>query len=372
MTTVAVIGAGLAGVVVAKALDALPGVNVTIFDKSRGMGGRMSTRRSETHSFDHGVPFFTARDPEFVGFLQTYIASGQLADWRPQVVTLARGEKAYRRMWYEPHYVGVPQMNSLAKAVAADLEVIRGVEIKQISGVPGSWQLDTQQGGSLGTFDWVVVATPAEQALRLLPAGSDTHFGTHSESSSESNSEAISEGVSENVNLQDVQFDPCFSLMIALPVDYSMVARQPGLRTKQRRRFDVASVKNSPLKWLIFDQTRPGRRGAPALLAQTTGDWAAEHFDAPLADVQQQLLDVIELLLGPAALGPEPREVSLHRWRYAQVREALGQPYMELAGQQLALCGDWCREVEDGRRGVEAAYVSARALARRLKIALAL
>ncbi|MFT5803558.1 MAG: renalase [Candidatus Paceibacteria bacterium] len=368
MTTVAVIGAGLAGVVVAKALDALPGVNVTIFDKSRGMGGRMSTRRSETHSFDHGVPFFTARDPEFVDFLKTYIASGQLADWRPQVVTLALGEKAYRRMWYEPHYVGVPQMNSLAKAVAADLDVIRGVEIKQISGVPGNWQLDTQQGDSLGVFDWVVVATPAEQALRLLPPGSDINSGANSES----NSEAISERVSEKVNLQDVQFDPCFSLMIALPVDYSMVARQPGLRTKLRRRFDVASVKNSPLKWLIFDQTRPGRHGAPALLAQTTGDWAAEHFDVPLADVQQQLLEVIELLLGPAALGPEPREVSLHRWRYAQVREALGQPYMELAGQQLALCGDWCRDVEEGRRGVEAAYVSARALALRLKIALAL
>jgi renalase len=359
MATVAVIGAGLAGVVVAKALDALPGVNVTIFDKSRGMGGRMSTRRSETHSFDHGVPFFTARDPEFVDFLQTHIASGHLADWRPQVVTLALGEKAYRRMWYEPHYVGVPQMNSLAKAVAADLEVVRGVEIKQISGVPGNWQLDTQQGDSLGAFDWVVVATPAEQALRLLPAGSDTHSSAHSER------------VSENINLQDVQFDPCFSLMIALSVDYSMAARQPGHRTKQRRRFDVASVKNSPLKWLIFDQTRPGRGGAPALLAQTTGDWAAEHFDVPLADVQQQLLEVIERLLGPAALGPEPREVNLHRWRYAQVREALGQPYMELAGQQLALCGDWCRDVEEGRRGVEAAYVSARALALRLKIALA-
>jgi len=372
MTTVAVIGAGLAGVVVAKALDALPGVNVTIFDKSRGVGGRMSTRRSETHSFDHGVPFFTARDPEFVDFLQTYIASGQLADWRPQVVTLALGENAYRRMWYEPHYVGVPQMNSLAKAVAADLKVIRGVEIKQISGVPGNWRLDTQQGDSLGAFDWVVVAIPAEQALRLLPAGSDTHSGTHSESTSESTSESLSEKVSENVNLQDVRFDPCFSLMIALPFDYSMVARQPGHRTKQRRRFDVASVKSSPLKWLIFDQTRPGRCGAPALLAQTTGDWAAEHFDAPLADVQPQLLEVIERLLGPAALGPEPREVSLHRWRYAQVREALGQPYMELAGQQLALCGDWCRDVEEGRRGVEAAYVSARALALRLKVALAL
>jgi|AntAceMinimDraft_1070359.scaffolds.fasta_scaffold18955_2 hypothetical protein len=346
MTTIAVIGAGLAGVMVATALDALPGVNVTIFDKSRGMGGRMSTRRSETHSFDHGVPFFTARDPGFVAFLQTFLASGHIADWRPQVVTLALGEKAYRRMWYEPHYVGVPQMNSLAKAIAADLEVVRGVEIGQISGVPGDWQLKTQQGESLGSFDWVVITAPAEQAQRLLPAGIDVSC------------------------LQAVQYDPCFSLMIALPADYSMVANHPGSRTSQRRRFDVASVKDSPLKWLIFDQTRPGRGGSPALLVQTTGDWAASHFDDPVTDVQQQLLEALEQLLGPQALGPEPRQMSLHRWRYAQVREALGEPYREFVGQQLAVCGDWCCDFVERGRGVESAYLSARALAHRLTVAV--
>jgi renalase len=346
MTTVAVIGAGLAGVVVAKALDALPGVKVTIFDKSRGMGGRMSTRRSDTHSFDHGVPFFTARNPDFVAFLQAFLASGEIADWRPQVVTLALGEKAYRRIWYEPHYIGVPQMNSLAKAIAVDLDVVRGVEVGQISGAPGNWQLATEQGESLGSFDWVIVSTPAEQALKMLPAGTET------------------------ASLQGVKFDPCFSLMIALPADYFMVANQPGSRTSQRRRFDVASVKGSPLKWVIFDQTRPGREGAPALLAQTTGDWAADHFDVPFVEVQEQLLEALEALLGPQVLGPSPRQVSLHRWRYAQVREALGQPYMELEGQQLAVCGDWCGDLAERGRGVEAAYLSARALAQRLTVAI--
>jgi hypothetical protein len=346
MTTVAVVGAGLAGMVVAKALDALPGVKVTVFDKSRGMGGRMSTRRSETHSFDHGVPFFTARDPGFVALLQKFLMSGEIADWRPQVVTLALGEKAYRRIWYEPHYVGVPQMNALAKAIGVDLEVVRGVEVGKISGAPGNWQLVSLQGESLGSFDWVVVTAPAEQARRLLPPDADT------------------------AGLQDVQFDPCYSLMIALPADYSMVANQPGSKTSQRRRFDVASVKDSPLKWLIFDQTRPGRGGAPALLVQTTGAWAAEHFDVPAAEVQQQLLEVLEQLLGPQVLGPTPRQVSLHRWRYAQVRKALGKPYIEFEGQQLAVCGDWCCDLEEAGRGVESAYLSARALAHRLAVAI--
>jgi renalase len=42
---VAVIGAGIAGAACAGALQGC-GVDVTMFDKSRGVGGRMSTRRA--------------------------------------------------------------------------------------------------------------------------------------------------------------------------------------------------------------------------------------------------------------------------------------------------------------------------------------
>ena len=42
---VAVIGAGLAGAACARGLQAA-GVQVTVFDKSRGVGGRLATRRA--------------------------------------------------------------------------------------------------------------------------------------------------------------------------------------------------------------------------------------------------------------------------------------------------------------------------------------
>jgi NADPH-dependent 2,4-dienoyl-CoA reductase/sulfur reductase-like enzyme len=44
--TVAVIGAGISGLTCARTL-ADHGVSVTVFEKSRGLGGRMATRRSE-------------------------------------------------------------------------------------------------------------------------------------------------------------------------------------------------------------------------------------------------------------------------------------------------------------------------------------
>lgn len=61
---VAVVGAGLAGLACAEALQA-SGATVTVFDKSRGPSGRMSTRRGDTWQCDHGAQYFTARDAAF-------------------------------------------------------------------------------------------------------------------------------------------------------------------------------------------------------------------------------------------------------------------------------------------------------------------
>ena len=60
---VAIVGAGLAGLACADQLVA-GGHQVSLFDKGRGPGGRMSTRRMEDGwAFDHGAPWFAAHDP---------------------------------------------------------------------------------------------------------------------------------------------------------------------------------------------------------------------------------------------------------------------------------------------------------------------
>ncbi|MFM2034129.1 MAG: hypothetical protein RJA32_764, partial [Pseudomonadota bacterium] len=63
--TVAVIGAGISGAACAFELQSL-GFEVQVYEKSRGASGRLSTRRTETWSADHGAQYFTARDPLFI------------------------------------------------------------------------------------------------------------------------------------------------------------------------------------------------------------------------------------------------------------------------------------------------------------------
>ena len=74
---IAVVGAGMAGVVCARTL-VQAGHRVTLFEKSRGLGGRMSTRRTEFGGFDHGAQYFTVRDARFETALRSNATSGNL------------------------------------------------------------------------------------------------------------------------------------------------------------------------------------------------------------------------------------------------------------------------------------------------------
>ena len=81
---VAIIGAGIAGLACARRLhDA--GIEATLFDKSRGLGGRLATRRADTGTpgvaFDHGATHFTARSEGFTRLLAAWEKAGLAARW---------------------------------------------------------------------------------------------------------------------------------------------------------------------------------------------------------------------------------------------------------------------------------------------------
>ena len=44
-----------------------------MFEKSRGVGGRMATRRAEPYQFNHGAQYFKIENKEFKNFLQPLI-----------------------------------------------------------------------------------------------------------------------------------------------------------------------------------------------------------------------------------------------------------------------------------------------------------
>ena len=166
--TIAVIGAGIAGLAAARRLhDA--GMQVVLFEKSRGVGGRMATRRIDAMAFDHGAQFFTARGEDFSAYAARWLEAGAIAPWTSK----AHGAPEARA---DVRYVGTPGMTAPARALAAGLIIVTGTTVSRIarSSVDGRWRIHDENGAlgaaAIHAFDMVALAVPSAQANPLIAA----------------------------------------------------------------------------------------------------------------------------------------------------------------------------------------------------------
>jgi predicted NAD/FAD-dependent oxidoreductase len=318
MTRIAIIGAGMAGLTLAKKLHAAG--EVTVFEKSRGLGGRMATRQAPPFSFDHGAQYFTVHGPAFRAFLDQYIQAGIVQPWNGRAVTIDAASGQIEDAQRDLGFVPVPRMTSLAKAMADGLDVRLETEISRIEYRESGWWLTAKSGKAGGPFDWVVSTAPAPQTRMMMGWG-----------------------FSGGGALQDVKMTGCFALMAGF---------DPPLALS----FDAATVTNSPISWIAVNSSKPGREEAYSLLAQSSNAWAGANLEDDPAGVRARLLEALYAILGNGT--PAPAFVSLHRWRFADTPLPLGQPFLLDAPAGLAACGDWCLS---GR--VESAFLSAGALA---------
>jgi renalase len=326
MKRVAVIGAGLSGLVLARELD--PKADVTVFEKARGVGGRMATRREAGFAFDHGARFFTARSGAFRKFLRPLLASGVVKPWQPRVLTFEAGRKPYKRDWFETHYVGCPGMSAVCRALAADLHIECGAPVADLQSVWGGWRMVLESGEVTDRFDWVISTLPAPQMQALM----GTRFCS------------LAPEVQDN--LQAVGFEPAYALML-------------GFDNQHRLGFGAARIKDPILDWISVNNSKPGRAPQQTAVVHSTGEWAASQLFADPAEVEAMMMAALHRVL-PATL-PEPAHVSLHRWRYAAVARALEFPGVLDTVARLGFCGDWCIGSH-----VEAAWTSAMYLAGQL------
>jgi len=306
---VAIVGAGIAGLSCAEVLRS-KGCKVRLFDKGRGLGGRMATRRVTTElgeaSFDHGAQYFTVRDHAFWEQVNRWSSEGLAARWP------VAGEDAW---------VGTPGMNSPIKAMAAAHEVILGVRIESIERIATTWQL-RHAGGIDGPFDALVLAIPAEQSAALL---SLHDFGL------------------ARVALH-ARSQPCWTGMFA----FNEVLAAPDTPIRDT---DIIS-------WAVRNSAKPGRQGPEAWLLQAQPDWTRKWLESDSQWVAEKLLDGLGEALGLAL--PMPIFATAHRWRFA-MSSGTGDGALWCPDKKLGACGDWLL----GPR-VECAWLSGRALAQKM------
>ena len=275
MAHVAIIGAGLTGLMAAQTLTAR-GVAVTLFDKGRAPGGRASTRRHPPSQFDHGAQYFTVRDARLLARVAQWERQGVVAPWPARMVELRRGEVTPLAPSH-PRYVGTPSMSALARHLAQGLALRTATRVDRLE----HCDLLLEGGAQVRGFDAVVVTVPPAQALPLVQASSLMA-----------------------TQLQTIVVEPCWALMLAFGEPLELP-------------FDAAFVREGPLAWMAREASKPGRpHELEALTVHAGSEWSRAHLEDDASVAGAAMVELLAEALGRRL--PAPTHAEAHRWRFAR------------------------------------------------------
>ncbi|AXV82543.1 NAD(P)/FAD-dependent oxidoreductase [Ralstonia solanacearum] len=329
--SIAIVGAGIAGVACANALAA-EGIAVTVYERSGGVGGRLATvvlpEGAPAYAFDHGAQSFNVRTEAFRRAVDAARRQGLVMPWPARWGhRTAEGLLADTRD--ETRYVGQPGMSALVRSLATPLDVRFGHAVTRVAQTDKGWTLH-RSGANAAQADMVVLALPAPELPALFDEG-----GTPA---------------TLRDTIAPVRYAPCWALMMGfaqpLPLPYD------GIR-----------IDDDMLAWAARDNTKPGRVMVDeSWVVHASPGWSAAHA----GDTPEQALHAMHARFAEAFPGtPEPTVLAAHLWPHALVEQSAGTPCHWDAASRLGACGDWC----EGPR-VEAAFLSGVALAAKIAEAL--
>lgn len=309
MDPVIVVGGGISGIACARALtDA--GVEVTVLDRGRRLGGRMAVRTVDGHPVDTGASYFTVSDDRFAAVVRDWQARGLAREWTDTFDVFdgsapgQRGEPKQGSMrWASPGGLRC-LVEDLAAGLVTDRVAVDAVTRDEHTGI---LSVDGRAAAA------VVLAMPDPQARRLL-GGSFASLA---------------------------QLVDDYAPTMALLAGWEQRSWSDG--------FDGAFVNGDPhLTWVADDGARRGD-GAPVLVAHATEGLAAKHLDEPAAAEPAMLGSLTELL----GISEAPIWSRVHRWSLAHPAGTRDRTH-HLGDDGIGLCGDsWASKPR-----VEAAWLS--------------
>lgn len=310
--TVIVVGAGIAGLACARALDDA-GVPVRVLERARVVGGRLASKRIDGRPVDIGAAYFTADDPGFTVVVERWRAAGLARPWTDTMLAYD-GAPPPRATDGPLRWAAPGGLRTLAEELGTGLDVVLRQEVGTVG--PGPC-VDGEPA------DAVVLAMPGPQALRLL----------HPELAATA------------AAAREQRWSPVLAAVLRY-------------RDRDWAPFAGAFVNEHPVLAGVCDDGDRRGDAAPVLVAHSTAQVAAAHLDDPTRAGPLLEAATRELLGLPRAA----EQVHVHRWTYAQPQPAGAVPEYHLS-DRVALAGD-----AYGRPRVQTAWSSGHALGRRLAV----
>ena len=289
---IGILGAGISGLVCARVL-AQAGHHVTVWEKSRSLGGRCATRKFGDHVVDHGLQYFTLRDIKIREEVQKLC--GAKLKILPNPILVAGQDGEVYRDGEERFYL--EDGNNRLGAILADGVLVRKeVEVKKIEKSRKKWRVEGED------YDVVVSSCPLPQTAALL-----------------------------GKKISSPGYDPCLTVLL----EY-LVPREDSSGGSAYARMDPTG--RDPLAWTACENVKIGRivDGSTVYVIQASSEYSREHLEQSPEYWASDLQVLLEKLWH---LDSEKRgSVFAHRWRYA--RSCDDREMLSDLPAGIFLCGD--------------------------------
>ena len=294
---VVVVGAGISGCVCAWRL-AKSGHKVTLVEKGRGVGGRMSTRRMEGARIDHGAQFFTVRDPRMKELLSLWQNEKAVVPWYDHIPgrpDLPSGQR----------YRGTEGMTSPAKVLIREFTVETNFFVNRVEGKDQKWLISERNGeGRKLIADHLVVTIPSVQLLELF----------------ERSSYRLDENTMKSIC--SIRHTRCLAILGIM--DRSSVLNKPGTLTHPVPDID----------WISDNQVK-GVSKEPACTIHASDEYSQKFWDSPDSQRVPHLISIAE-----QHLKVKIKLWTSHRWGFAKPVVTFGSSHWHSQERALTLAGD--------------------------------
>lgn len=284
-----IVGAGIAGASCAGTLAAA-GWEVDVFEKARGAGGRLSTKRIGQGWATLGSPFISAKRDPFRSQLRDWVRQGWIEPVREGILQ-GRANKGWSQAQLQNHCRPLVEPSALVRQLLGDARLHTQARVAALQ--PRT--LIMEDGQIRGDYDCVICSVPTPQAVPMLDA-----------------LPLLRERV------LDVRFRPVWSFLM----------RWEGGPTAEVIQFDDH----------LLDRAVRQRSGGPGLWAvHTTHDFAETYLDASGMEASNRAASALMGLLGL----PWPVEIEAsHLWRYAGPENPAGGFWVGDRENRVAVIGD--------------------------------
>jgi renalase len=293
---VIIIGAGISGLLCASLLKQ-QGFTVAVLEKSRGLGGRMATRRFAGGRADHGVQFFTVRDWRFQSFVDEWIELGICKRW---FVGAGQelGAQGHLRLFCPDG------MSALGKHLAQELEVHLEQRVVTLRHNENRWQVLTE-GGNTWSSDILVSTAPLPQSVALLESAD---LGVRTPDINALKSVRYHRGLTLIARLEGASGIPLPGFV------------RPGVEP-------LMCVTDNRMKGISPDST--------IITAHAAYDYADNHYDSPDSTRVPPMLEALNSILhSPIS------QWECHRWGYAFPIQSWHNLFFHQKDLNLFLAGD--------------------------------